>query len=72
MDYLDTLRRNGWLADPGEQVRVVAVHAEGCPTHRRAGPCWCEPRLVLVTDFPTLRAEEDDRDLPILDAASNE
>jgi hypothetical protein len=29
MDYFETLRSNGWLADPGERVRVVAIHAEG-------------------------------------------
>jgi hypothetical protein len=72
MDYLDTLRRNGWLADPSDQVRVVAIHAGGCPTHRRGGPCWCQPRLVLVADPPRRQAGRVDSDLPMLDAASNE
>ena len=72
MGYLDTLRRNGWLADPADQVRVVVIHAEGCPTHRRGGPCWCEPRLVLVAGPPRRRAKDEDHDLPLLDAASNE
>ncbi len=72
MDYLDTLRRNGWLADPADQVRVVAIHTEGCPANRRGRPCWCEPRLVLVADSLPRFAKDDDRDLPILDAVSNE
>ena len=72
MDYLDTLRCNGWLADPADQVRVVVIHAEGCPTHRRGGPCWCEPRLVLVADLPRRQSEQVDSDLPMLDAASGE
>ena len=72
MDYLDTLRCNGWLADPADQVRVVAILAEGCPTHRKAGPCWCEPRLVLVADLPRSQAGHVDSDLPILEAASGE
>lgn len=72
MDYLDTLRCNGWLADPSDRVRVVAIHAEGCPTHRRGGPCWCEPRLVLVADTPRRHSGQVDSDLPVLNAASNE
>ena len=72
MDYIETLRRNGWLADPADQVRVVAVHGDGCPTHRRRGPCWCEPRLVLVADLPRRQAGLVDSDLPMLEAASNE
>ncbi len=72
MDYLDTLRRNGWLADPADQVRVVAIHVEGCPTHRRGGPCWCEPRLVLVADLLQRQSGQVDSDLPMLDAVSNE
>lgn len=71
MDYLDTLLRNGWLADPSDRIRVVAIHAEGCPTHRR-GPCWCEPRLVLVADYLPCRARDENRDRPMLDAASNQ
>ena len=71
MDYLDTLRRNGWLADPSDRVRVMAIHAEGCPTHR-SGPCWCEPRLVLVADLLRREAGQIDSDLPRLDAASGE
>ena len=72
MDYLETLRRNGWLADPGDQVRVVVIHADGCPIHRRGGPCWCERRLVLVAYSLSRFAKNDDRDLPFLDAVSNE
>jgi hypothetical protein len=72
MDYLDTLRRNGWLADPADQVRVVAIHTEGCPANRRGRPCWCEPRLVLVADLPRRETGQVDGDLPMLDAASGE
>ena len=71
MAYFDTLRRNGWLTDPGERVRVVAIHAKGCPAN--AGRlCACDPRLVLAANpFPP-RAEEADSDLVLLDAASGE
>jgi hypothetical protein len=71
MGYLETLRRDGWLADPSDQVRVMVIHAEGCPAHR-GGPCWCEPRLVLVADLPRQEAGHVDSDLPMLDAVSNE
>jgi hypothetical protein len=71
MDYLDTLRRNGWLADPSDRVRVMAVHTEGCPARRR-GPCWCEPRLALVPDLPRREAGDRASDFSVLDAASNE
>jgi len=47
MSYLETLRRGGWLADPGDRVRVVPSHAETCPS-RSGGPCRCVPRLVLA------------------------
>ncbi len=71
MDYLESLRLNGWLADPSDQVRVMVIHAEGCPAHR-SGPCWCEPRLVLVANIRRREARQVDSDLPMLDAASNE
>ena len=64
MDYFDTLRSNGWLADPGERVRVVAIHGDGCLTNW-GRPCSCDPRLVR-------KAKEKDNDLPLLDAASGE
>jgi hypothetical protein len=71
MDYFETLRRNGWLADPGDRVRVVAIHGKGCPAN--AGrPCACDPRLVLAVDPLPRRAKEVDNDLPLLDAASGE
>jgi hypothetical protein len=71
MDYFDTLRRNGWLVDPGERVRVVAVHAAGClATWDRS--CSCEPRLRLVGDPLTREARLIDNDLPTLDVASGE
>jgi hypothetical protein len=71
MDYFETLRSNGWLADPGERVRVVAIHAEGCLT-RWSRPCSCDPRLVLAADPLPRSAKELDDDLPLLDAASGE
>jgi hypothetical protein len=46
MDYLEALRRNGWLPDPSDQVRVVAEHATGC-SGRAGHRCDCVPRLVL-------------------------
>lgn len=51
MDYLDALRSNGWLADPGDRVRVEAAHESGCPGDSR-GPCDCVPRLVLRCTGP--------------------
>jgi hypothetical protein len=71
MDYLDTLRRNGWLADPSDRVRVAAIHAEGCPANG-GRTCRCNPRLVLAADYPPRWAKDESRDLPLLDAASNE
>ncbi|MCG6948744.1 MAG: hypothetical protein LJE93_07525 [Acidobacteria bacterium] len=71
MDYLEILRRRGWLSDPGERVRVVAVHARDCPA-RNGGLCRCEPRLVLAASLLPRRAEDDDRDLPMLHVASGE
>ena len=82
MDYLDTLREDGWLADPrradgaetevaGERVRVVSVHARGCPANW-GRPCSCDPRLVLAAyPFPR-EIKEFDNDLPLLDAACGE
>ena len=71
MDYLDTLRRNGWLADPSDRVRVVAIHIESCPAND-GWTCRCNPRLVLAADYLPRRARTEDSDLPILDAASGE
>jgi len=71
MDYFETLRSNGWLADPGERVRVVAIHAEGCLTHW-GRPCSCDPRLVLAADPLPRQAKEENNDLPLLDIASGE
>jgi hypothetical protein len=71
MDYFETLRSNGWLADPGERVHVVAIHAEGCLTHWRR-PCSCDPRLVLVADPIPRGVRVIDNDLPSLDLASGE
>jgi len=71
MDYFDTLRYNGWLADPGERVRVVALHAHGClSTWGR--PCSCDPRLVLAVDPFPRESRLIDNDLPTLDLASGE
>jgi hypothetical protein len=71
MDYLDTLRRNGWLADPGERVRVVVIHADGCLTDWGRS-CSCDPRLVLAADPLPIEARLIDNDLPVLDLASGE
>jgi len=71
MDYFDTLRSNGWLADPGERVRVVAIHGDRCLINW-GRPCSCDPRLVLSADTLPRKAKEKDNDLPLLDAASGE
>jgi hypothetical protein len=71
MEYLDTLRRDGWIADPTDRVRVQAVHDDFCPA-TTGRTCWCNPRLVMAEEFPQLQASELDRDLPLLDAASGE
>jgi hypothetical protein len=71
MDYFDTLRGNGWLADPGERVRVVAIHADGCLTIW-GRPCSCDPRLVLAADPLPREIRLIDNDLPTLDLASGE
>ena len=71
MEYFDTLRSNGWLADPGERVRVVAIHARSCLANW-GRPCSCDPRLVLAADPLPRSAREADCDLPLLDAASGE
>jgi hypothetical protein len=71
MDYFDTLRGNGWLADPGERVRVVAIHAEGCLANR-GRPCSCNPRLVLSADTLAREIRLIDKDLPTLDRVANE
>ena len=71
MDYFDTLRSNGWLADLGERVRVVAIHADGCLSNW-GRPCSCDPRLVLAADPRPSEAKEFDSDLLMLDLASGE
>lgn len=71
MDYFDTLRSNSWLADPGERVRVVAIHADGCLSNWERN-CSCDPRLMLVADPLAHHAKEDDYDLPQIGLAANE
>ncbi len=71
MNYFDVLRRNGWVADPSDRVRVVAIHDRWCPA-TGGGPCHCAPRLVLAADVLPPRNEVCDPDLPVLEAASNE
>jgi len=71
MEYFDTLRSNGWLADPGERVRVVAIHADGCLSNW-GRPCSCDPRLVLSADTLSRRVQHLDNDLPMFEAASGE
>ena len=70
MDYLDTLRRNGWLADPTDKVRVVVIHRDSCPVNR-TGRCVCQPRLVLA--HPSIDEDQDlEPDVPVYDLASGE
>ena len=71
MDYFDTLRRDGWLADPGERVRVVAIHAAGCLANW-SRPCSCDPELALASDPLPRESRLIDNDLPTLDLASGE
>jgi hypothetical protein len=71
MDYFETLRCNGWLADPGERVRVVAIHAKGCLANWGRS-CSCDPRLVLAVDTLPREIRLIDNDLPTLDLASGE
>ena len=71
MDYLETLRRNGWLTDPGERVRVVAIHAAGCPA-RLGQRCACEPRLTLASNPFPRESRKRDVDLPTLEVAAGE
>jgi hypothetical protein len=71
MDYFETLRCNGWLADPGERVRVVAIHARGCLANWGRS-CSCDPRLVLAVDPLPREVKLIDNDLPTLDLASGE
>lgn len=53
MDYLDALRRNGWLPDPTDRVAVVAAHTWHCPAALDARhPCRCVPRLELRPTLP--------------------
>ena len=71
MDYFNTLRSNGWLADPGERVRVVAIHADGCLSNW-GRPCSCDPRPLLVADPLPRDSEGHDHNRPLLDVASGE
>lgn len=71
MDYFDTLRRNGWLTDPGERVRVVAIHAKGCLANWER-TCSCDPRLILAADPISREIKLIENDLPTLDLASGE
>jgi hypothetical protein len=71
MDYFDTLRSNGWLADPGERVRVLAIHADGCLTNW-GRPCSCDPRLLLVADPLAHPAKSVGQDFAQFGLASNE
>jgi hypothetical protein len=48
MDYLEALRGNGWIPDPGDRVEVVAEHQRHCAAFGAAGSgCSCAPILVL-------------------------
>jgi hypothetical protein len=71
MDYFETLRRNGWLADPGDRIRVEVVHAEGCAANV-GRPCSCDPRLVLAADPLPRPEKEEEKDLPVFVTASGE
>lgn len=71
MDYFDVLRREGWIADPTDKVRVIVVHDESCPA-ATGRACWCSPRLALSAEA-SHRAERDfDRGPTLLDRASGE
>jgi hypothetical protein len=71
MDYLEVLRRNGWIADPTDKVGVTAVHDMDCPAS--AGrTCWCSPRLELTAEWAQPVGRDLDRDAPRLDIASGE
>jgi hypothetical protein len=71
MKYFDTLRRNGWLTDPGDRVRVVSMHQRGCSS-AWSRSCSCDPRLELVVDPPPRDVGDDESDLPTLELASGE
>jgi hypothetical protein len=71
MDYFDTLRRDGWLADPGERIRVVAIHRRGCLS-AWGRSCSCTPRLELVVEPLSRDAKGNESDLPTLELASGE
>jgi len=71
MDYFDTLRRNGWLSDPSDRVKVVAIHQEHRPT-RFGRPCRCTPRLVLCQDRPSNNRQRQAVEPLRMDAASGE
>ena len=69
MEYLESLRCNGWLTDPGDRVRVVAIHAALCPA-RLGYRCVCEPQLALAPNPTPREARELDIDQPTLEIAS--
>jgi hypothetical protein len=71
MDYLDVLRQDGWIADPTDKVRVIAIHEASCPA-ARGRSCWCRPRLELAVDMANGRDGDLDRDPLPLDVASGE
>jgi hypothetical protein len=54
MEYLDVLRRGGWVPDPADRVRVLVEHRDGCPA-RTGGRCRCVPRVVLCDAPPRAR-----------------
>ncbi len=71
MDYLDTLRRDGWLADPSDRVKVVAIHKEHCPA-RFGRPCRCVPRLDLCQDLQPNNSQRAAFEPMRMDVASGE
>ena len=71
MDYFETLRRNGWLSDPSDRVRVVAIHEKNCAA-RFGRPCRCTPRLVLCQDRPPNKGQRSTVEPFSLDAAAGE
>jgi hypothetical protein len=71
MDYLEVLRRNGWIADPTDKVRVHVIHHETCPAVK-GRTCWCSPHLVMAADVAQGQDEDLDHDLPHREIASGE
>lgn len=71
MDYFDVLRRDGWIADPTDKVRVTVVHEEDCPA-AKGRSCWCTPRLVLTARSSHSDEHDLDGDFSRLEIASGE